>query len=256
MSEVQAAPEAAPVTAPIAAPSSLLGGIKKEAAPAAPAASGVDNSWAWGEGIAGNGDRPEYLSEKYKTVADQAKAYKELEKRLIAGEGKVPDNYDFGNYQEILDTSNQHIQEFVNTAKEARLPQETFNKVLNSLVEYERSQLPNTDAEIAKLGDGAHEKIETVKRWAANNLSQEACDTLGAIGNRADVIKFVDELRQISLHNTSMPGSSDPGSNFVRLTKEDIDKELDVPSNAKRYLEDSNYRREIQNKLKIIYGED
>ncbi len=243
---------------PATSPSSLLSGITKASAPTpVDVPTQHENKWSWGSGVEGAGNRPDYLSEKYNSVEEQAKAYNELQKRLVSGEGKVPDNYDFGNYQEILDISNPHIQQFVATAKEARLPQETFNKVLGSLVEYERSQLPNLDAEITKLGEGAHEKIETVKRWAANNLSQEACDTLGAIGNRADVIKFVDELRQLSLHNQSTPpGSSEPGANFVRITKEDVDKELAVPANAKRYLEDSGYRQEIQNKLKIIYGED
>lgn len=246
------------IPTPAAPTGSLLSGITKATAPqVVDVPSNHQDNWAWGEGIPGSGPKPEFLSEKYKTVAEQAKAYKELEKRLTAGDGKVPDNYEFGDLASVVDSANPHIQEFINTAKEARLPQETFNKVLNSLVEYERSQLPNLDAEITKLGEGAHAKIETVKRWAANNLSQEACDTLGAIGNRANVIKFVDELRQLSLHTSSMPpGSSEPGANFVRLTKEDIDKELSTPVNAKRYLEDSGYRQEIQNKLKIIYGED
>lgn len=244
-------------TPPEAQPSSILGGIKKEAPPAAAPAPASDNGWAWGEGIPGSGDRPDYLSTKYKTVAEQAKAYKELEGRLNAGEGKVPDNYDFGEHASVINTANEHVQKFVETARKSRLSQEAFNEVLSSLVGYEQSLAPNMDAEIAKLGEGANEKIETVKRWAANNLSQEACDTLGAIGNRADVIKFVDELRQLSLHNKSTPPtSSEAGNNFVRLTREDWDRELAVPANAKRYLEDSSYRNEMQNKLKIIYGED
>lgn len=241
-------------------PTSMLEGIKKEAPPAAPAvdhAHNHENEWLWGEGVPGAGNRPEFLSEKYKSVADQAKAYKELEKRLVNGEAKVPDNYDFGEHAKVIKTESEHIQKFVETARNNRLSQEAFTQVLSSLVEYEKSLAPNIDAEIKKLGENANEKIETVKRWAANNLSQEACDTLGAIGNRADVIKFVDELRQLSLHNQSTPpGSSEPGKNFVRLTKEDWDKELAVPANAKRYVEDAAYRQEMQNKLKIIYGED
>lgn len=243
-----------------AAPSTILGTITKETPP--PANPNVDHAhkhedtWAWGEGIPGSGTRPDYLSEKYKSVEAQAKAYKELEKRLVAGEAKVPDSYDFGEHAKVIKTESEHVQKFVETARKNRLSQEAFNEVLSSLVGYEQSLQPNIDAEIAKLGENAGEKIEIVKRWAANNLSQEACDTLGAIGNRADVIKFVDELRQLSLHNKSSPPSAESANNFVRLTKEDWDKELSNPANAKRYVEDAGYRQEMQNKLKVIYGEE
>ncbi len=241
--------------------SNLLGGIVKEAAPI-PAANPVDlpvqhtDAWAWDDGLPGSGPRPTWLKDKYTNIAAQAKAYLEAEKQL--GQlSSTPENYDFGDYAELLDTNNPHIQQFMETAKKSRLPQESFKEILGSLVEYQKSQAPNLDEEIAKLGVGAHEKIETVKRWASNNLSQEACDTLGAISTSAKVINLVDELRQLQMATISKPpGATSAMENYTIITREDIDAELAVPANANRYVTDSKYRQEINNKLKIIYGED
>lgn len=236
----------------------FLTGIKKESAPVASIAPDpiATDTWMWDEGRPGEGPRPSWLDAKYRSVADKARAHTEAEKKL--GQlGSAPENYDFGELQDRLDTTNPHLQKFMETAKKNRLPQDTFQEMVGTLIEYEQSKLPNKDIEIQKLGANAHERIETVRRWAASNLSEEACNTLGQIGDRAEVIKFVDELRQLTLQGQSVPpGSSEAGSNYVVLTQEDIDAELAVPANAQRYLNDAKYRAEISNKLKIIYGED
>ena len=257
------AEESAQTTTPPAA-SSFLDGIKKESPPSAPPTSPSTSStspsnpdqWMWDEGMPGNGPRPDWVKPKYKSVAEQAKAYPELEKQL--GQlGSAPDNYDLTDFQDKLKTDNPSLQKFMETAKKSRLGQDTFKEMLGTLVEYEQSLLPNSDIETAKLGPNANQTIETVRQWAANNLSQEACDVLGKIGNRADVIKFVDELRQVTLNARSQPpGTTHPGEGFKVYTLEDWNAELKVPSNAKRYTEDSKYRTEMQQKLKIIYGED
>ena len=42
-----------------------------------------ESSWLWGENVPGTGDAPEWFnSAKYKSIADQAKAYPELEKKF------------------------------------------------------------------------------------------------------------------------------------------------------------------------------
>jgi len=43
----------------------------------------VQSTFSWSEGVNGEGEAPEYFkADKYKSVADQAKAYTELEKRF------------------------------------------------------------------------------------------------------------------------------------------------------------------------------
>lgn len=240
-------------------PGGLLAGIKREATTQVQAAPPVENqhpdSWFWDEGVPGQGPKPSWLKEKYTNIAAQAKAYVDAEKQL--GQlGSAPEAYEFGE-DSGWDATNPYMQKFMETAKKSRMPQEAFGEMLGTLMEYEASKLPNVDVEIKKLGPNANEKIETVKRWASNNLSQEACDVLGQIGNRAEVINFLDEIRQLGIHQASQPpGSTDNIEGFVKYTQEDWDDELAIPANAARYLQDAKYRNEMSRKLKIIMGEE
>lgn len=257
MSEEVTAPPAAP--AAVDAPGGFLSGLKS-AAPVpqdAPAATNPD-TWFWDEGVPGSGPKPAWLKDKYgNKVAAQAKAYVEAEKQLGQLGSSAPDSYDFADLKEKLDTANPHLQKFMETAKKNRLPQDTFKDIMGTLVEYEQSKLPNRDAELAKLGDNPQAMIDTIERWASNTLSQDALDTIGQIGTNAGVIKMLDELRQLSLHQQSQPpGSAAAPKDFVVLTQADIEAELAVPANGQRYINDPKYRAEISRKLRIIHGEE
>ena len=51
------------------------------------------SEWSYADGVPGNGDAPEYFkSDKYKTLADQAKAYTDLEKKFGSFTG-APEEY-------------------------------------------------------------------------------------------------------------------------------------------------------------------
>lgn len=239
-------------------PGGLLAGIRKEAAPITPVAEPIASNaehWFWDDGVPGAGPRPAWLKDKYTNIAAQAKAYVEAEKQL--GQlGSGPEEYKFEE-DDAWDPTNPYMQKFMETAKKSRMPQEAFNDMLTTLADYEASKIPNKDAEIAKLGPEANSMIERVRRWTSTNLSQEACDLIGQIGNNAAVIKMFDEIRQLNIHQASQPpGSTGSSDNFVRLTQDDWNAELAIPANSKRYLEDAKYRAEMSRKLQIIHGEE
>lgn len=243
---------------------SILGEISREATAKSVETSAPDqvsetlqDIWYWDSNTPGQGPRPEWLDSKFKSVADKARSHSELEKRLFAGEAKEPENYDLAKFEGKFDSANEHIGKFIETAKRNRLQQDSVHEILDTLVAYEESQRPNIDAEIAKLGPQANQKIETVRRWAATHLSEEACEVLGQISNRAEVINFIDEVRQLALRGQAQPPSrAEPQEAFERYTLEDWEAELAIPANAKRYTEDGKYRAQMQSKLKVIYGEE
>jgi len=209
-------------------------------------------SWYLAEGIPGQGSRPDYLDDKFSNLAEQAKAYKEVRKALGAQTG-APESYDFGEYKDILDLNNDHLKDYLNYARENRLSQDAFSRTIKTFVEYDRSRAPNLDEEIAKLGPDGAKRIETIQTWASNNLSDKSLETIGKIGTRADVIEFLDELRQYQHHqSTVLPTSDDAAAAFKPLTKGDVEAEM--IQNYDKYKKDARYRAEISSKFEQAVG--
>ena len=90
-------------------------------------------SWYLDEGIAGQGPRPAWLPDKYKSVADLAKSNAELEKKL----GTAPDDYDFAKSR-YLDPDYVPFQELKQVAKDKRVPQEVIDKMIDSVDIYHK----------------------------------------------------------------------------------------------------------------------
>ena len=208
--------------------------------------------WYIDEKTPGTGPRPDYLETKYKSMADQAKAYKELQKTLGATSG-APEEYTFDGFQDVIDITNPHLQEFVSYAKQNRVSQDAFNKTLDTFVNYQKSFAPNIDEEVAKLGPDGARKIDTVRRWAESNLSENSLKTIGKIGTTAEVIEFLDEMRQNQFHNsTQIPGQTSMSGDFIKLSVADVEAEMQ--QNYKRYNEDPRYRAEIAKKFEQAVG--
>lgn len=211
------------------------------------------NEWYLKDGLKGEGERPPYLLEKYGyNLEKQAKAYPELEKALGAS-GRAPDEYDWGTHKELFDLTNPHMQEFMNYAKQNRINQEAFSKIVDTFVNYAQSSEPNISQEIARLGPDGAMKFETVTRWVQNNLSQKACDTITGIINDANVIELLDEMRQLQYHHSTQPPSSyETPPSFTPLTRQEIEAEM--ASNYSKYCNDPRYRAEIAYKLEQAIG--
>jgi hypothetical protein len=226
------------------------GAAAPEATEAPPAAS-----WYLDESVEGVGDRPEWLEPKYKTVAEQAKAYKEVERRLGQSQGQAPEEYDFEPYKEVFDVDNPFMVNLKTSAKDLKLSQDAFDKILDPIAKYQQSLIPNPDDEIKKLGDHGPAKIKTVNTWASNHLSEKAMDTLSRISNTAEVVELMDEMRQLHYQTVSrVPTNMQTITKPTLLSPETIQNE--IVNNYQKYQQDPAYRQEMSNKLKQAFGED
>lgn len=199
--------------------------------------------WFIDEDIPGVGDRPSWLPEKYKTVADLAKSNSELEKRL----GTAPDKYDFSK-SKYLDPDYVPFQELQNVAKERRVPQDVVDKMIESVDKYMDEFSTDFGEELKKLGDNAKERVTVLDNWAKANLSKEGYEALTSNLNNAASIKALEELRGKVMSNTSqVPGNSGQVTNSASL--EDIKMEL--ANNLGKYKTDENYRKDLQKRLEI-----
>jgi hypothetical protein len=207
--------------------------------------------WYLDENIPGAGARPEFLESKYKSVAAQAKAYKEA-RTALGGLSGAPDAYDFSNYQERVQVDNPAIKNFAEYAKNNRINQDAFNKVLDTLADYENSQIPDLKAELAKL-DGGEQRFNTVETWAKNNLSQSAYEIFDVIPKTAQTIAFFDEIRQREASARQTGGHNLQNQAEKPVTMSDLKAEL--RANYRKNQDDPNYRQQRENRMRLASGD-
>lgn len=205
------------------------------------------NSWYFDENIPGSGDRPEYLEPKYKSVAEQAKAYKEARKALGALSG-APDSYNLDHHREHVELDNPAIRAFADYAKANRINQDAMDKVINTIREYEDSQIPDLSQELQRLPNGT-QRYDMVNQWAKNTMSQEAFDTFAQIPKTAETIAFFDELRQKEAAARQVGNNNYQPQQEKPVTLADLQAEM--RANYKRYTDDPHYRATLENKMRL-----
>ena len=208
------------------------------------------------------GEVPEWFkTSKYKTIADQAKAYIGLESKLggfigapesgeyeiTPAEGVAPEVVEgmlssevFGKLQELgakNGMSNDFMNEFVNT-------------YLSSKQQETEAQLA---AEVASLGKDADRRIAAINDKLSTVLEGEL---LTAVQNSMTTAKAVEGIEAILNKNVNTVAPSDETA-----TNPDIESELDnlwtaVDDRGRRKMEyDAAYRNMVNKKFRDYYGD-
>ena len=138
--------------------------------------------------------RPEWLPEKYNTGEDLAKAYKELESKLGTKEEDIRSKIieeiqteafserpeSSGDYQlpdivnEEMAVDNELLKWWADHSYENGFSQEEFNKGIEMYAQAIGGQEPDLDAEAAKLGDNANDRIQAASMFANKFFPAEA----------------------------------------------------------------------------------
>lgn len=213
----------------------------------------ANSEWYLKEGIPGEGPRPDWLLPKYTTMEAQAQAYPELMK-IPRGDSVAPESYQLDSVADVFDPESAYIANLTAKAKGHKLSQNAFGDMIEEFAAYQKALLPNTDEEIKKLGPNAQKRLDTVNTWASNTLTPGAVETLGRIGNTADVIELLDEVRQ-KMHGLSSRIPIGQNVEPVKLeSSADIDAEM--RANYARYKTDERYRQSLTERRKQALGED
>lgn len=204
------------------------------------------SSWFIDEGVPGVGDRPAWMSDKFKTVADMARSYGELEKKI----GTAPEDYDLSK-SKFIDPEYAPFQDFAQFAKEKRVPKDVIDKMIEAVDKYADEFSPNYAEEGQKLGADGPERLKVLDNWAKANLSAEAYDGLIGSVRSADAIKALEELRSKMMStNTMIPPGNDDGKSS-QATFDEIKAELNDPANLKKYKEDPKYQKDWRSRLEM-----
>lgn len=217
---------------------------------------GQDAGWFFAEGLAGEGDRPEWFkADKYKTVAEQAKAYAEAERRLGGFTG-APEQYEVNLPEGVegeFDMDHPVLQRFMETAKEANMSQATFEQLLGTFVEYEASAA-GVDMETQKkaLGPRADQRLADVRDFLSRNLEENQFAALKGSLVTAEAVEAVESL--IALSKAKAPPVEDPTDSGMQSQLQELLSAKD--GNGRRLIDtDMNKRREYRELLRKIHGD-
>lgn len=202
-------------------------------------------SWWWDEGIPGTGEKPEWYSDKYKSVAEKARAHSELEKRL----GSAPNEYDLSKGEKWIEPDYVPFQEMLDLAKSKHVSQEVMDKMLDSVGRYLDEFSPNYAEEKTKLGEKAEERLQTIDNWAKANFSKETYEALTDNLRTADAVKAIEEVRnKMNSSATTIPNANSD-SNTTAPTMQEIQSEMN--NNLAKYKTDPAYRAQLQAKMEM-----
>jgi hypothetical protein len=204
----------------------------------------ITPSWFIDEGIPGVGDRPSWLSDKFKNAAELAKSYAELERKF----GTAPEEYDFSK-SKYIDPDYVPFQELQALGKEKRVPKDVMDKMVDSFDKYMDEFKIDYSEEIKSLGDNAKERLKTLDNWAQANLSKESYESLTANLKSASAIKALEELRSKMMSSSTMVPGGNENANTNVATLEDVKQEL--VNNLDKYKADPKYRKDLQSRMEI-----
>ena len=174
------------------------------------------------------GDRPDWLAEKFNTPQDLANAYTNLESKLGQSEDSIRDSI-LEEYEQVLNDSrpasageyelpesidpelaneNELLQWWANEAWENGYSQEEFDDGIAQYAGFIQSQQPDLDAERANLGENATARIDAANAWANSFFPEELHGAFLMMGQTAVGIKAL-EYMQSQTKQSAMNGTAE-----------------------------------------------
>jgi hypothetical protein len=225
--------------------------------PTAPVDPNSPDAWVLAEGVLGQGEKPEWFkSDKYASVADQAKAYADLEKRFGTFTGAPKDgNYDLTLPEGVgVELAPEHplLDQFKAWAKDNQLSQKGFTELLGYLAQYEAQHFIDMDAVKSELGENADARIAAVASWGKANLDAEGFEALreATSGPQAAAAfkafeAIINKTRQVALPK---PGADVPAAGAAAHAELEKLMAEKLPDGKLRYFHDPKFRAEVEAK--------
>lgn len=208
-----------------------------------------ESGWSYADGVPGVGDKPEFFNEKkYGSVAEQAKAHMELEKKFGGFTGS-PEEFELSIDEEIsskLDKESEEFKSFEKFARDSNMNNETFNGLVNQYLKnidsFQNQEISqeeidsNRKSEIEKLGENSSSIINEVSAWGKNNLTAGEFDSFRQLASSAENIKVLQKIIRKG-SSTKIDPSAAPAQQY---TRKDLGKMIN-----EQYYSDIDYRRKV-----------
>ena len=204
------------------------------------------------EGIKGAGETPEwYKSDKYQSVAEQAKAYTELEKKFGGFKGAPKDGY---TAPEGVESDDALLTELTEFAKDTNMSDEAFGRAWELLSAQEQAvEEVSQEMEMQKLGENATQRLKTVEGFLKNNLDADTYSAAQELVTTADSVALIEMIVK-----ATMPAKLpiEGGEHPQGLTWADVEAEMfrkDEKGNLLRSV-DINHERKVQQMMASFGG--
>lgn len=234
-------------------------------------ATATESTWSWADEVPGSGDAPDwFVADKYKSVAEQAKAYPELAKRFGSFTG-APEEYAVPAAEEIaksvdlpegldlnLDPEDPLLKSFSEQAKEMGINQEGYNKLVSLYVKQQADDYAATITNVAEqkkqLGENADQRLGQINQWAKANMDEGLYSKLASSLTTADAVEAVEYLIS-KARNSALPNAA-AMTHAPAVSKADYEEamaEKDA-SGQLRYMTDPIYRAKVQRMGEQVFG--
>jgi len=209
--------------------------------------------WYFSESLKGDGPRPAWLKDKYKSVSDQASAYSELEKKLGEFKGAPKDGYKLDDI-EGLDVNDPLLQKFLPKFKDMNMSQDAVKALINEFSSYKTSvSTVDVKEEIKKLGLEGQDMINKTNQWMSNNLDPEVADTIKSWIHTAEDMRALNALRSFQ-PLSRVPSNSDMQSAIAYESLKEVKNEK--INNWNKYQEDANYRNSVNERMEKAFNRE
>lgn len=197
------------------------------------------------------GDRPEWLPEKFKKPEDLAKSYKELERKLgERSQPAIPEKYELKLGDNPVELEEGDVEFF----KSQKLTNEQAQAILEYTVEQlvPEMQKMSLEVESTKLASGWNmepdapafrERLGKLNEWASKNLPEEAVTNLR---QTAQGVQALWAMMQAGA-SAGNPGASAPTSGKSKA-------ELQSMVNDPRYWTDEGFREQVEAEFRRASG--
>lgn len=201
-----------------------------------PPPAGELGAWSWAENVPGEGTVPPWLkTDKFKSVADQAKGYSEVETKLGPAAklfGAPEGDYVMPGMPEGIegewDTSDGILVGFQKVAKEMGLSQAAHDQIALSMAEMLAAESSANETAVsdalAQLGTNSSARIEAVKGFLTAKLGEDGYTQLNdSVGTNVKAYLALEGLVSLAAGDAQLSGL--PGQKGPAFNKSDIDGE-------------------------------
>jgi hypothetical protein len=205
--------------------------------------------WFLADGVQGTGEKPDYYLDKYSSLAEQAKAYPELQQKFGAFKGS-PDEYTMADGTEY-NSEHPLFAEIQAYGKENNLSQEGYQGLVNVLLDNEKANIAEqeemTKQVMKDLGPNANERVQNIDDFL--NANMEASDDMKGLVDLAKGQPGGVELLEafIGMTKKTAPASEQVVAPIKTFNKEELHSmQFAKDEYGNRKMNDPSYRKMVE----------